>query len=67
MVSSHRGSDTMTDIVEEDEEFKRLDDLIARHLYWQLPIIAKQSREVGERIRGDAKIDPADMLRPTTV
>ena len=55
------------DNMEKNDEFKRLDVLIARRLYWQLPIIAQRAREVTDRIRRDAQIDPADMWRPTTI
>jgi hypothetical protein len=55
------------DNMKKDDEFKRLDALIAQRLYWQLPIIAQRAREVADRIKRDAQTDPADMRRPTTI
>jgi hypothetical protein len=54
-------------MVDNDKEISLLNDLIARRLYWQLPIIAMNARRVADRVLQDARVDPEAMRRPTTV
>ena len=51
----------------DEQELKRIDDLIARRLYWQLPIIAMRARLAAAAVLRDAKIDPEDLRRPMDI
>lgn len=48
------------------DQDRELDRLIARRLYWQLPIIAMRARLAAERVAEDAKVDPDALRRPCT-